>query len=793
MTLEVLQAENTLLRQRVEELEQKLNQLEPSHSLNRTHVNPIEEEVEQRVDERTSMLQHATAQLLRELTQRDRTEKELRTSQDELEQLIQQHTIELSDINAALQSEIVERRQAEETLRKSEEQFRAFFEQAPIGIGVSRNGITLMVNPAYLRIFGYERSDELVDHPITMCIAPSDRSIAIERARNRFEGKSAESQFALTGLRKDGTFFPTLCDVSRVILMDGEPASVAFFTDISHLKEAEAALQRAHDELERRVAERTAKLLETNRALQTEIIQHRHTEAVLREREKMLQTVLDASPDLISNTTVTGDVVWVSSSVTDILGIKQDDYLSIPWTNRVHPDDLQHTMEIFESILQNPERVEQRRFRVRHKHGHWVFLESRARVITDEHGHPQNIIAFSRDVTAQATLEASLKQARAEAEAAMRYKDHFLATMSHELRTPLNAILGLTEALQEQVYGSLNEKQMTTLATVERSGYNLLSLINDILDLSRIEAGKIELQIAPVMVESLCQSSLHLIRQQAQNKHIDVSLTTDQAPATIQADELRLKQILVNLLTNAVKFTPAHGRAGLEVVAKPQQHIIQFVVWDTGIGIDSGDIEQLFKPFVQLDSSLARHYEGTGLGLSLVARLTELHGGTVEVESKVGQGSSFTISLPWKDRAVAKPEDTSTPTELSSSSPVMAASDTHILLAEDNEATIQVLTDYLEAKGYQVCVVRTGNEVLEHVQQHQPHLILMDIQMPHMNGLDAIRALRANVATARTPIIAMTALALPGDRERCLEAGADEYMSKPVHLKNLVHLIEQYR
>jgi CheY-like chemotaxis protein len=123
----------------------------------------------------------------------------------------------------------------------------------------------------------------------------------------------------------------------------------------------------------------------------------------------------------------------------------------------------------------------------------------------------------------------------------------------------------------------------------------------------------------------------------------------------------------------------------------------------------------------------------------------------------------------------------------------MAASDTHILLAEDNEATIQVLTDYLEAKGYQVCVVRTGNEVLEHVQQHQPHLILMDIQMPHMNGLDAIRALRANVATARTPIIAMTALALPGDRERCLEAGADEYMSKPVHLKNLVHLIEQYR
>jgi signal transduction histidine kinase len=231
---------------------------------------------------------------------------------------------------------------------------------------------------------------------------------------------------------------------------------------------------------------------------------------------------------------------------------------------------------------------------------------------------------------------------------ATRLKDEFLASMSHELRTPLNAILGLSEALQEQVYGPLTDKQDRSLRRITESGYHLLALITDILDLSKIEAGKVDLTLAPVDVAGVCQASLRLIRESAQKKHQHVTSRVDPAVSTLLADERRLKQMLVNLLSNAVKFTPNHGRIGLEVIGHLDEQPVVFTVWDTGIGIADADRGRLFQPFVQLDSSLARHHAGTGLGLSLVARLADLHGGRVTLESSVGQGSRFCIVLPWR-------------------------------------------------------------------------------------------------------------------------------------------------
>ena len=390
----------------------------------------------------------------------------------------------------------------------------------------------------------------------------------------------------------------------------------------------------------------------------------------------------------------------------------------------------------------------------------------------------------------------ALARANAELDRAARVKDEFLASMSHELRTPLNAILGMSEILCEGVYGPLSEKQQKPVRTIEASGRHLLDLINDILDLSKIEAGKEELELAPVSVEAICKASLGLIRQNAFEKQLKVSSTLDSAVTVLLADGRRVKQILVNLLSNAVKFTPEGGEIGLEVAGDAERGAVHFAVWDTGIGIAAEDMERLFQPFVQLDSGLSREHTGTGLGLSLVQRLAEMHGGGVSVESDgvPGKGSRFTVSLPWQEtdpggNATSESSQDTEPRE----EPAMPGGQPSavILLAENNENSIHTFFDYLQAKGYRVIVARNGNEAVDLARGEGPDLVLMDIQMPGMDGLAATRRIRAGTveSVARVPIIALTALAMPGDRERCLEAGANEYLSKPVSLRQLVDVI----
>jgi signal transduction histidine kinase/CheY-like chemotaxis protein len=393
---------------------------------------------------------------------------------------------------------------------------------------------------------------------------------------------------------------------------------------------------------------------------------------------------------------------------------------------------------------------------------------------------------------------AELNRTNTELEHANRAKDEFLANMSHELRTPLNSILGMSESLLEQRRGPLNEFQQNSLRVVVSSGRHLLELINDILDLSKIEAGMLDYYPQLISVDEICRASLSFVKSQALKKSIALIYNDHAAIATISADPRRLKQILVNLLANAVKFTPEHGRVTLEILIDPEQNRIQFSVIDTGIGIAPEDLAHLFTPFVQVDSNLNRQFEGTGLGLVLVQKLTDLHGGSVQVESQVGQGSRFTINLSWvKDMvtpqeiidsgeklpAYEESEKSTRPSEEPSKGGV-------ILLAEDHLANVLTIGEYLEAHGYTVVNAHDGLEAIQRAQETNPDIILMDIQMPVMDGLEATRRLRANPRFASTPIIALTALAMPGDQERCLLAGASEYLSKPVSLKTLRQTIE---
>ncbi len=423
---------------------------------------------------------------------------------------------------------------------------------------------------------------------------------------------------------------------------------------------------------------------------------------------------------------------------------------------------------------------------------------------------------------------------------ATRLKDEFLASMSHELRTPLNAILGLAESLQDGVCGSINEQQQKSIVTIEKSGQHLLALINDILDLSKIEANKFDLELTDVSIQSLCQNSLLFIKELAHKRQIRVQTQLPESlkHLNIRVDDLRFRQVLINLLSNAVKFTPEGGSITLDVRVvdgkmgggvegkmdewgniplEPDDltslehnnssaqtlHRIAFSIIDTGIGIAPENMDKLFQSFVQIDSSLSRQYAGTGLGLALAKRIVEMHGGTVSVQSEVNRGSCFTICLPL---------ELSTEIALTPSAPLGYPLSTNptleenpqvkpqisILLVEDNEGNIETMTTYLQSRGYRIVVAENGLQAISMMEDcgrdlarlQYPDIILMDIQIPGVDGFEATERIRRLPECAAIPIIALTALAMPNDRQKCLDAGVDRYMTKPVKLSQLVATIE---
>ncbi|MEI2583988.1 ATP-binding protein [Scytonema sp. PRP1] len=407
-------------------------------------------------------------------------------------------------------------------------------------------------------------------------------------------------------------------------------------------------------------------------------------------------------------------------------------------------------------------------------------------------GSIADFVALTLEVYERKMTEAALREAKEAAEVANRAKSSFLANMSHELRTPLNAILGITEALSDEVCGPVTEEQRKSLTTLEKSGKHLLELINDILDLAKIEAGKMELQLGLTSVQGLCDYSLSFVKQIAFKKKIQLSSQVPEGIKLIQVDERRIRQALINLLSNAVKFTPDGGKVWIEVQTDPTAELIHFTVVDTGIGIAPEKIPNLFQPFVQLETSYTRRFAGTGLGLSLIRRIVELHNGTVSVESEVGLGSRFTMTLPWKEVGEvveAGEAEEQESREAGEENTPKAPSSPLLLLAEDNEANVFTMTQYLQAHGYRILLAKNGREAVEMAKRQRPDLILMDVQMPEMDGLEATRLLRLDAQTARIPIIALTSFVMATDREQVIASGVDDYIPKPVSLKELIAAI----
>lgn len=413
----------------------------------------------------------------------------------------------------------------------------------------------------------------------------------------------------------------------------------------------------------------------------------------------------------------------------------------------------------------------QSELRFLHADGSTRWALGRAGILADESGAPLGFAGTLVDVTAMKSTEAALIEARAAAESANRAKSEFLSTMSHELRTPLNAVLGLSESLLESGEPFEPVRTRRYLDLIHQGGRQLLDQINDILDLARIESGQGNPSVAPLPVDALCQEAVAAIRSLARARNIALA---SPAPSGLHAlgDLRMLLQALHQLLDNALKFTPPGGAVTLAVEARPGGVAIS--VSDTGVGIAPGQRDRLFKPFSQLDSSLSRRFGGTGMGLVLVDRIVQLNRGRITLESTPGRGSTFTIELP----ACAAPD----PVDI----PPVSGTVPSVVLVDDDPCQHTLVGDWLQRKGYHFYGYESAPHALDALgRAPAPSLLLVDINLPGMNGLELVSRLRCLPGFAHTPIITLTALASPEDATRCIQAGATAHLAKPVTLSAL--------
>jgi PAS domain S-box-containing protein len=788
-----------------------------------------------------------------------------------------------------------------EQLRESEQRFRLMIESVKEYsiIMLDPEGRVVNWNSGATRLKGY-RAEQIIGRHFSVFYPPERNA---EKFPENALGIAAEhGSFRNIGwrVRQDGSRFWANVTINALRDEAGQLRGFVKVTrDLTEERRVEEEIRALNASLERRVEERTAELVRSNATLAD------------------FKAALDEHA-LVAITDARGRITYVNDKFCAISRYTREELLG--QDHRIINSGL-HTKGFFRELWETitAGKVWQGEIRNRAKDGTQYWVDTTIVPFLGEEGKPVQFIAIRADITARKRAEESLQRANEEIARASRHKDEFLANMSHELRTPLNAILGLSESLLEQIGGPLTPRQVKSVTTISSSGQHLLSLINDILDLSKIEAGKVELHPENLDIRDFCESCLVFVRTQAMHKHIEVAFETDGPAQSFPADAKRFKQVLVNLLTNAVKFTPEGGRIGLTVSAAESGEEITFTVWDTGIGIASTDASKLFQAFTQIDSGLNRSQEGTGLGLALVARLVELHGGSVSLESEPGKGSRFIVRLPLKSCPVPVPsvahtqqqktlakvrhvlviEDNPTAGEqlvrylgdlnltsalhhngegvvevvlrekpdvvildillpnqsgwvvlaklkehpgtrhipvivvsvvdepaksralgavahvvkpvsreqlaelfaqtiekkTASASPFTLKTGAppkggaRILLAEDNDANLTTIGGYLEDLGYEMHYAGNGQVAVEMARSVRPALILMDVQMPVMDGLTAMRELKADRDLQGIPVIALTALAMTGDREQCLAAGAVDYMSKPVKLKALAALV----
>jgi PAS domain S-box-containing protein len=514
--------------------------------------------------------------------------------------------------------DVTERRLAEERLRASEEKYRGLIESLDsVVAAIDSDGRFLYMNDVATRQFG-SKPESLIGKTMHELFPEPVASKQLEGIRKviREDKGNVTEDFSI--IRGEPRWFHN--SLQPIHDGDGHVAYVLLHsTDIHDLKTAQQELARLISTLEERVREATSEI----------------------------QDLYDNAPIGYHSLDADGKIIVVNQTELDWLGYTREELLGKPFISLLTPASVETFYNNFPQYIQRGF-VHDLEFEIIRKDGSTFPVLVSATAIKDEKGNFVKSRSTMTDITARKQAEEALKLTNAELQRAAKIKDEFIAHMSHELRTPLNAILGHSELLIRQFSGSLNERQLRYMKTIEKSGRQLLELITGILDLSKLEARQMTLDLATVVISDICEASLIFVREIAGKKNITLTCLLDPEFDLIRADGIRLRQMLINLLSNAVKFTPEGGSVDLQVKVNETNETVSFSVTDTGIGISKNDLQRLFQPFVQLDSGLNRLYDGSGLGLTLVDRMAKLHGGNITVQSEVGKGSRFTINLPWK-------------------------------------------------------------------------------------------------------------------------------------------------
>ena len=510
--------------------------------------------------------------------------------------------------------------------------------------------------------------------------------------------------------------------------------------------------------------------------------------------------LLDANHRLVAATEAGRVGIWEMSCVdgavaTDAvtrqlcgLGGVADEPATEVWWSLLHPDDLPNFQRAIDLCTAGQNLAAE--FRIICPDGSLRYLETRAGLICDAQGRPRNILGTLWDVTETHALNAQLVEEKQRAEQANLAKSRFLAMMSHEIRTPMSGIIGMNQLLRDS---ELTPRQRFYADTIHDSSTGLLRIMDSILDLSKLEAGKLTIDVGDFDLAELIEQSVIAFSSAAEAKGLALTAQlTLPKPARFQGDAALLRQVLLNLIANAVKFTES---GAITVVATGSMLenaalALRVEVRDTGIGLTAEARSRLFNPFEQADNSISRRFGGTGLGLSISKHLIELMGGNIGVDANAPRGSIF-----WFDLVLAPPE-TLAPAAPSAGDPVAASGQSqgsgHILVVEDNRINATLVTAFLEAGGYTCDLASDGITAIDAVTAGKYDLVLMDVQMPVLDGLSATRRIRELPEGGTLPIVAMTANAMTEDRDQCLAAGMDDYISKPIDRMALYAVLQRW-